>query len=42
MIALTSNIAMREKRRIEFNPAWFEWKSPEVPEGGPSQVAGRA
>ncbi|MDX2037349.1 MAG: Gfo/Idh/MocA family oxidoreductase [Isosphaeraceae bacterium] len=32
VIALTSNIAMREKRRIEFEESWFDWKSPEVPE----------
>ncbi len=32
IIALTSNIAMREKRRIEFKDAWFDWQSPEVPE----------
>ncbi len=33
VIALTSNIAMREKRRIEFDPAWFDWQSPKTPEG---------
>ncbi len=32
VIALTSNIAMREKRRIEFDPKWFDWQSPDVPE----------
>ena len=42
VIALTSNIAMREKRRIEFNPAWFEWQSPEVPESTANQVAQKA
>ena len=26
VIALTSNIAMRQKRRIEFDPAWFDSK----------------
>ncbi len=30
---------MREKRRIEFNPAWFDWQSPEVPESSANQVA---
>jgi predicted dehydrogenase len=39
VIALTSNMAMREKRRIEFNPAWFDWQSPEVPESTANQVA---
>jgi predicted dehydrogenase len=33
VIALTSNIAMRQKRRIDFNPNWFDYKSPEVPDG---------
>ena len=33
VIALTSNIAMRQKRRIEFDPAWFDWQSPKTPEG---------
>jgi predicted dehydrogenase len=32
VIALTSNIAMKEKRRIEFDPKWFDWQSPDVPE----------
>jgi predicted dehydrogenase len=37
VIALTSNLAMRQKRRIEFKDEWFDYKSPEVPEGpGPS------
>ncbi|WP_435011081.1 Gfo/Idh/MocA family protein [Tundrisphaera lichenicola] len=42
VIALTSNIAMRQKRRIEFNPAWFDWQSPEVPEKSGNEVARRA
>ena len=33
VIALTSNLAMSQKRRIDFNEKWFDWKSPEVPEG---------
>ncbi len=33
VIALTSNIAMRQKRRIEFDARWFDWQSPETPEG---------
>jgi predicted dehydrogenase len=32
VIALTSNIAMKEKCRIEFEPKWFDWQSPDVPE----------
>ncbi len=32
VIALTSNIAMRQKRRIEFDPRWFDYQSPETPE----------
>ncbi len=33
VIALTSNLAMRQKRRIQFDPAWFDWQSPKTPEG---------
>ncbi|MBI2824676.1 MAG: Gfo/Idh/MocA family oxidoreductase [Planctomycetia bacterium] len=33
VIALTSNIAMREGRRIEFKPEWFDIDSDETPEG---------
>jgi predicted dehydrogenase len=34
VIALTSNIAMRQKRRIEFDEKWFDWKQLDaVPEG---------
>ncbi len=33
MIALTTNIAIRENRRIEFKPEWFEIDSDETPEG---------
>ena len=32
VIALTTNIAMRENRRIEFNPGWFKIDSNETPE----------
>jgi hypothetical protein len=32
IIALTSNQAMHHHTRIEFNPAWFDAKSPEVPD----------
>ena len=33
IIALTSNIAMRENRRIEFKPEWFDIENNETPEG---------
>jgi len=36
VIALTSNIAMHQKRRIDFDPRWFDYKSPEAPEGSPA------
>ncbi len=32
IIALTSNLSMREKRRIDFKPEWFDFKSDEVPD----------
>lgn len=35
VIALTSNIAMKENRRIEFKPEWFDIDSDETPEGVP-------
>ncbi len=38
VIALTSNIAMRQKRRIDFDPRWFDYQSPETPESAPSIV----
>ena len=40
VIALTSNIAMRQKRRIDFDPRWFDYESPEVPDGS-SDIAKR-
>ena len=33
MIALTTNMAAREGRRIEFQEAWFDPARPETPEG---------
>jgi predicted dehydrogenase len=33
IIALTTNIAIREGRRIEFKPEWFDINSDETPEG---------
>lgn len=41
VIALTSNLAMRQKRRIDFDPRWFDWQSPETPEGAANQIARR-
>jgi predicted dehydrogenase len=32
VIALTSNLAMREKRRIDFDPKWFDYSSDAVPD----------
>jgi predicted dehydrogenase len=39
VIALTSNLAMRQRRRIDFDERWFDYKSPEVPEGGDRSLA---
>ena len=33
VIALTSNLAMRQNRRIDFDPRWFDYKARETPEG---------
>jgi predicted dehydrogenase len=41
VIALTSNIAMRERRRIEFDDRWFDPTSPEVPEKASSSGIAR-
>jgi hypothetical protein len=32
IIALVSNMAMKQRKRIEFKDSWFDPKSPEVPE----------
>lgn len=42
VIALTSNIAMRQKRRIEFDEKWFDYTSPEVPENSAHALAKRS
>ncbi|MBV8382034.1 MAG: gfo/Idh/MocA family oxidoreductase, partial [Planctomycetaceae bacterium] len=42
VLALTSNIAMRQKRRIEFDPCWFDDQSPEVPEDSEHAIARRS
>ena len=36
VIALTTNIAMKQNRRIEFLPEWFDYKTDKTPEGAPS------
>jgi hypothetical protein len=39
VIALTTNIAIRDNRRIEFKPEWFDINSDETPEGVKPDVA---
>ncbi|WP_165220396.1 Gfo/Idh/MocA family protein [Aquisphaera insulae] len=39
VIALTTNLAMKQNRRIEFDPAWFDFKSDKTPEGAPAIAA---
>jgi predicted dehydrogenase len=39
VIALTSNIAMRQKRRIEFDTAWFDYNKPDVPDNSSEDLA---
>jgi predicted dehydrogenase len=41
VIALSTNIAMRQNRRIEFDPEWFDYKSDKTPEGAP-EIARRS
>jgi len=33
VVALTSNLAMKENRRIDFKPEWFDVQSDATPEG---------
>ena len=33
IIALTANVAMRKRQRIEFDPRWFDAASRDVPDG---------
>ncbi len=40
VIALTSNLAMHQNRRIEFKPEWFDYTSEAVPEGSPAIAKG--
>jgi hypothetical protein len=39
IIALVSNLAIRENRRIEFKPEWFDIDNDETPEGVKPSVA---
>jgi predicted dehydrogenase len=39
VVALTSNIAMRQKRRIEFDEAWFDYNKPDVPDNSGEDLA---
>ncbi len=39
VIALTSNLAMRQRRRIEFEQTWFDYTSDEVPDGSKGDLA---
>jgi predicted dehydrogenase len=41
VIALTSNIAMKKKMRIEFDPRWFKYDDDAVPEESESTLAKR-
>lgn len=39
IMALTSNLAMKKKKRIEFKESWFDPKSDDVPETDPQVLA---
>jgi len=39
VIALTSNLAMRQNRRIEFDPTWFDYTKDEVPDESGKDLA---
>jgi predicted dehydrogenase len=39
VIALTTNIALKNKTRIEFNEEWFNFQSPEVPDNSNGALA---
>ena len=38
IMALTSNLAMRHKKRVEFKSEWFDPDSPAVPENDPELI----
>ncbi len=39
IVALTANLAMREGRRIEFSPAWFDYTKPDLPDKSEGDLA---
>jgi predicted dehydrogenase len=39
VIALTSNLAMKQKRRIDFEEAWFDFTKDDVPDGSAGDMA---
>lgn len=39
IMAITANLAMKHKKRIEFKPEWFDYKSDAVPETDKSVLA---
>jgi predicted dehydrogenase len=41
VIALTSNLAMRENRRINFEPAWFDYEKDDTPDKSTDDLAMR-
>jgi predicted dehydrogenase len=41
VIALTSNLAMKQKRRIDFSDAWFDSTKDDVPDGSTGDLAMR-
>jgi predicted dehydrogenase len=41
VIALTTNLAMRQKRRIDFDEAWFDHTKDDVPDGSSKDLAMR-
>jgi predicted dehydrogenase len=42
VIALTSNLAMKHKRRIDFDERWFDYTSDAVPDGSDNAIARRS
>ena len=42
IIALVSNMSMREKRRIEFEESWFDYKSRVVPDKSEAEIKTKA
>jgi len=38
IMALTGNLAMKHKKRVEFKPTWFEVDSEDAPETDPDVI----